>query len=52
MQDFLHNTWQTILEHWLVLASVTSAILMAIFRTAKNNGKIDWLESSMCGVFS
>ena len=52
MQDFLHNTWQTILEHWLVLASITSAILMAIFRTAKNNGKIDWLESGMCGLFA
>lgn len=52
MEDFLSNVWKGVVEHWLVIASVSSAILMAIFRTAKNHGKIDWLESFTCGVFS
>ena len=52
MEDFLSNVWKGVVEHWLVIASVSSAILMAIFRTAKNHGKIDWLESLTCGVFS
>ena len=52
MEDFLNNAWKGVVEHWLVIASVSSAILMAIFRTAKNHGKIDWLEAGMCGLFS
>ena len=52
MEDFLSDIWKGAVEHWLIIASVSSAILMAIFRTAKNHGKVDWLESLMCGVFA
>lgn len=52
MEDFLSSVWKGIVEHWLEIASVSSAILMAIFRTAKTHGKVDWLESFTCGVFS
>lgn len=52
MEDFLHNTGQTIIEYWLVISTVIVATLMAVFRTAQKNGKIDWLEAGMCGVFA
>lgn len=52
MDDFLHSVWQTIMEYWLVISTVVMAILMAVFRTAKVNGKVDWLEAGMCGLFA
>lgn len=52
MEDFIHSAWQTILEYWLVISTVIMAVLMAIFRTAKTNGKVDWLEAGMCGIFA
>lgn len=52
MEDFIHSAWQTLLEYWLVISTVIMAVLMAIFRTAKTNGKVDWLEAGMCGIFA
>ena len=45
MQENLHDFWKVIVEYWFLPATVLTAFLMAVFRTAKANGKIDWLES-------
>lgn len=52
MENFLHNVWQALMEYWLVLSTVIMAVLMAVFRTAKATGKVDWLEAVMCGLFA
>lgn len=52
MQENLHDFWKVIVEYWFLPATVLTAFLMAVFRTAKANGKIDWLESLMCSLFS
>lgn len=52
MSDFLHNIWQSVIEYWLLFSTIFAAFLMSVFRTAKMTGRIDWLESSMCGLFA
>lgn len=52
MQDNIHELWKILIEYWFLPATILTAFLMAVFRTAKANGKVDWLESIMCGLFS
>ena len=52
MEDFFQDLWNTFIEYWFLPATVLTAFLMAVFRTAKANGKVDWLESLMCSLFS
>ena len=52
MEDFFQDLWKTFVGYWFLPATVLTAFLMAVFRTAKANGKIDWLESLMCSLFS
>ena len=52
MQENLNDFWKVIVEYWFLPATVLTAFLMAVFRTAKANGKVDWLESLICGLFS
>ena len=52
MEDFLGNVWKNIVEYWFLIAAITTAFIMAIIRTAKKNGKIDYLESIMCAIFT
>lgn len=52
MDDFLNGVWHTLQEYWLVISTVAVAFMMAVFRTAKVNGKVDWLEAGMCGIFA
>lgn len=52
MEDFLHGVWHIVQEYYLLIMTVVMTILMAIFRTAKANGKVDWLEAGMCGIFA
>lgn len=52
MQENLHDMWQTILNYWFLIAAITTTFIMALIRTAKNNGKIDYLESIMCSLFT
>ena len=52
MQENLHDFWKVIVEYWFLPATVLTAFLMAVFRTAKTNGKVDWLESAMCALFT
>ena len=52
MEEYIKNTWDCIVEHWFLIASVSIAFIMAVMRTAKADGKVDWLEASMCGLFT
>ena len=52
MEDFLGNMWKTVVEYWFLIAAITTTFIMAIIRTAKNNGKIDYLESIMCSLLT
>ena len=52
MQDTLNEIGSAILEYWFLIAMVATAGLMSMFRTAKSYGKVDWLESAMCSLFT
>ena len=52
MQENLNDFWKVIVEYWFLIAALTTTFIMALIRTAKNNGKIDWLESVMCALFT
>ena len=52
MEDFVQGVWKIILDYWFVLSTVLATVLMAMFRTAQTNGKVDWLETGMCGIFA
>ena len=52
MQENLHNFWKVIVEYRFLIAAITTTFIMAIIRTAKNNGKIDYLESIMCSLLT
>lgn len=52
MQENLNDFWQAILDYWFLIAAITTTFIMAMFRTAKANGKIDYLEAAMCALFA
>ena len=52
MQDNLNDFWKVIVEYWLLIATVITTVVMAMFRTAKQHGKIDYLEAAMCAIFA
>lgn len=52
MQDTLHEIGLRVLEYWFLLGMVINTVLMVMFRTAKNNGKVDWLEAGMCACLT
>ena len=52
MQENLHAFWQAILEYWFLIATIITTIAMAMFKTAKQHGKIDYLEAAMCALFA
>ena len=52
MQENLHDFWKVIVEYWFLIAAITTTFIMAIIRTAKSNGKIDYLESIMCSLLT
>ena len=52
MQENLNDFWKVVVEYWFLIAAITTTFIMAIIRTAKNNGKIDYLESVMCSLLT
>ena len=52
MQKNIHDAWQAILEHWFLITMVITTVVMAMLRTAKQHGKVDYLEASMCALFA
>ena len=52
MQENLNYFWKVIVEYRFLIAVITTTFIMAMVRTAKNNGKIDYLESIMCSLLT
>ena len=52
MQEHLDDFWKLLVEYWFLPATILTTFLMAVFRTAKVYGKIDWIESMMCALFA
>ena len=52
MEDFLKHATEKLIEYWFLIAAITTTFIMAIIRTAKKGGKIDYLESIMCAIFT
>lgn len=52
MEDFLQGFWKAILDYWFLLLTLIMTVLMAVLRTAKQYGKVDWIEAIICGIFA
>lgn len=52
----MNEQLETIVKFWfhfkIAIAAFAMAFLMAIFRTYKTNGRVDFIESIMCGMFA
>ena len=40
MQEHLNDFWKLLVEYWFLPATIITTFLMAVFRTAKVNGKL------------
>ena len=47
MEDFFHGVSKAILEYWILICIVLGTSGMALMRTAKQNGKADYLEAGI-----
>lgn len=52
MDDFLSSIWKGIVEYWILICIVFTTTGTALLRTAKKNGKADYLEAGMCTAFA
>ena len=52
MEDFLGNMWKTIVEYWMLTWIIVTTSATAMLRTAKEHGKADYIEASLCSLFS
>ena len=52
MEDFLGNMWKTIAEYWMLIWLVVATSATAMLRTAREHGKADYIEASLCSLFS
>lgn len=52
LYEFLKQTGEAIQNFSIAIASFVMAFLMASFRTKRKHGETDWLEATMCGLFS
>lgn len=52
MQETLHELGLKILEYWFLIGGVTVTFIMALLRTHKKTGKIDFVEALMCAIFT
>ena len=52
MEDFLGNMWKTIVEYWMLIWIIVATSATAMLRTAREHGKADYIEASLCSLFS
>ncbi len=52
MQENLQDVWKIVVDHWLMIVTIITTVLTAMMRTAKQHGKIDYLEAGLCTMFS
>ena len=51
-QSFFEWAYDILVNYWWVIASFILTVLLAVFRTAKKYGKVDWLEAFICGLLT
>ncbi len=51
MEDFFQGVSKAILEYWILICTVLGTSGMALMRTAKQNGKADYLEACLTNNF-
>ena len=52
MEDFFGNVWKAIVEYWMLIWIIVATSATAMLRTAKEHGKADYIEASLCSLFS
>ena len=52
MQEHLDDFWKVIVEYWMLIWLVIATSATAMLRTAKEHGKADYIEASLCSLFS
>ena len=52
MQENLNDFWQAILDYWVLIWLVVATSATAMLRTAREHGKADYIEASLCSLFS
>jgi len=52
VQENLQDVWKIIIDYWLLIVTIITTVLTAMMRTAKQRGKIDYLEAGLCTMFS
>ncbi|WP_336943358.1 phage holin family protein [Acinetobacter modestus] len=51
-QTFLDWLYAILVNYSWLVASFILTVLLAVFRTAKKYGKVDWLEAIICGLLT
>lgn len=52
MQENLHDFWKVIVEYWMLIWIIVATSATAMLRTAREHGKVDYIEASLCSLFS
>lgn len=52
MEDFFKGLCDSLAEYMVLVGIIAVTFLMAVFRTAKQHGKVDWIEAIICGIFA
>ena len=52
MQENLNDFWKVTIEYWLLIVTISTTILTSMMMTAKQHGKIDYIEAGLCSMFS
>ena len=52
MQENLHDFWKVIVEYWILIWCAVSTSATSLLHTAREHGKADYIEASLCSLFS
>ena len=52
MQENLNDFWKIVVEYWMLIWIIVATSATAMLRTAREHGKADYIEASLCSLFS
>ena len=52
MQEHLDDFWKLLVEYWMLMWLVIATSATAMLRTAREHDKADYIEASLCSLFS
>ena len=52
MQENLNDFWKVIVEYWILIWCVVATSATSLLHTAREHGKADYIEASLCSLFS